>query len=185
VGRDGHVTEVPQRVVRRERFRVGDVEAGAGDGVRANRRDERVGVDDGAAADIDEVRVGRERLELGLADQALGLVGQRRGDDEVIGPGQRLVDGVLVEADDLVGRAALLGRVADADSVHVEPVESLDDGPADGPETDDGDDAVPEFACLEVAPLSALLALAGDVHVAGEAQNVSQHLLGDVGRVDA
>ena len=141
VGRDETVLEIPEWVIGRERFGVCDVECGPPNFVGLQRRDERVGVDKGAAGRVDEDGVWRERRKFRLTHESAGQVGQRSGENDVLAAREGIVNRVLVEADDFVGRTALCGRVSDADGIHVESFESLGDLLADRTEADDRDSA--------------------------------------------
>ena len=89
-------------MVGRQRLRVGDVERGA-QPAGAQLGEQRVGVDDGSAGDVDEQRaVWHPGQERGV-DQAAGLVGERHGEDHDIGLRQQA--GQLVDAVDTRRRA--------------------------------------------------------------------------------
>jgi len=92
------------------------------------------------------------------------------------------VDIVLVEAEHLVGRTALLRRVPDTDGLDAEAVESGGDFLSDGAQSDDGDGRSGELVGLEVAPLVVFLASPRLVEVPGEHEQVPDGLLGDTGR---
>jgi len=168
-----------------QRLGVGDVECGAPNRLLADGVDERVRVHHAAASDVDEHALRRQRRERRFVDEASCGVGQRRREHEVIGAGEGVVDGLGVEADDLVGRSALLGRVPHADGVHVEPLEAVHDGVPDGTQADDSDRRAAEFAGLIVPVLAVPLTPPALVEVAGERQHVAEDLLGDARGVDA
>lgn len=57
--RDQHIRRVPQRVVRRQRLRVGDVQGGPRDLLGLERLDQSRLIDDLPARDVRNVRAGR------------------------------------------------------------------------------------------------------------------------------
>lgn len=57
--RNQHIRRLPQRVIRRQRFRVRDIERRAGDEFLVKGRDERGLVDDLAAGDVGDERAAR------------------------------------------------------------------------------------------------------------------------------
>lgn len=84
---DDDVLLLPKRVVLRQGLRVRDVESGAADPALVERRDQIVGHDGRPAPDIGDVRLPRsEELELGSAEHAFRLRGERHGDDEEVEP---------------------------------------------------------------------------------------------------
>jgi len=72
-------------------------------------------------------------------DHPAGQIGERAREHDVVASGERVVDVVVVEAQYLVGGAALLRGVADPDRLHVKARKPLDDRLADRSEPDDGD----------------------------------------------
>nr|WP_246631266.1 hypothetical protein [Pseudonocardia nigra] len=88
---DQHVPACPQRVVGGQRLGLEHVERRAGEPARLQRRHERVEVDGGAAADVDEERRRRAPAQPGGVEQALGLRGLRDGDHHDVGAGKLLV----------------------------------------------------------------------------------------------
>ena len=93
------------------RVGVPGVEHGAADGPLAERREQRVLVDDRAARDIDQDRVGTHARELRGPDQALGRRAQRTGDPDEVGGLEQPVQ--LVRAAEPVGRRVERARPAD------------------------------------------------------------------------
>ncbi|MXR20430.1 AAA family ATPase [Halobacterium sp. PCN9] len=185
VRRDEDVLQVPERVVLGERFGVRDVQGGPPNRLPAERADERVRVDDAAARDVHEHALRREGRQRLAVDEAARGVRQRRREHQVVGASERVVDGLVVEPHDFVGRSALLGRVPDTDGVDAEPLEPLDDGVPDGAKADDCHGRTLQFERLKVAPLAVLLAPPALVEAPRERQEEPQYLFGDAGRVDA
>src|SRR6185369_17415264 len=68
VRRHDHVVELPERMARRQRLAVEDVEHGARDLLALERGQERRLVDDGAASDVDQPAARLHRLERRGAD---------------------------------------------------------------------------------------------------------------------
>ena len=121
MGDDEEVRDVEQGVVGGERLGVGDVQGGAGDRFRVQRRDERRLVDHAAAAGVDEDRGGLHAVQEVGVDEVAGGLGQwdvQR--DEVRGGEER----------------GQLG-VAGGQHAHVEAVGAAGDRLADAPVADD------------------------------------------------
>ena len=95
------------------------------------------------------------------------------------------MDRLALEPTDLVGRAALLGGVPNADRLDLEPIEPFRDGLSDRAEADDRDGTAGQFAGLEVSPLVVLLPSPALVEPPGEDEHVTDHPLGDTRGVDA
>jgi hypothetical protein len=71
-------------VIRRQRLRVGDVQAGTADAPVRECGDQLVRDDTGAAADVDEQRAALRGIEKGLVEDVFRLRRQReRVDDDV------------------------------------------------------------------------------------------------------
>jgi hypothetical protein len=121
------------------------------------RGDEGVGVDDRSASDVYEDGVGREHAEFLLADEPLGRLGQRTGEDNIIGADQGVVERLLVETDHLVRRATFLRRVANTDGFNPESLKSVDNRFTDRAEPDDRDGLPLQLVGFEVLPDAQLL----------------------------
>ncbi|MCO5556219.1 hypothetical protein L7F22_009765 [Adiantum nelumboides] len=96
-----HVPELGEGLRRRRRVcapgrrvAVPDVDRGAGEHAVAQRREQRVLVDQRAATDVDQHGPRAHRGELGRAQQSLGLGGQRRADHDDVGDGEQLTQPV-------------------------------------------------------------------------------------------
>jgi len=110
VGRNETVLEVPERVIGGERFGIGNVECGPADPLELQRRNERVGVDDAAPrAALTTTAFGGSVASSSSPTSPAGQVVERAREDDIVAPGERLVDIVLVEPQHLVGRAAFEG----------------------------------------------------------------------------
>ncbi len=84
----------PQRVPLGEWLGIGDVERRPADLLTLQRRDQGIGVDMGAASDVDQPGVALHEVELVRADQVVRLRRGRQGQDDRIGAGQHLVEPV-------------------------------------------------------------------------------------------
>ncbi len=86
VRREDDVPRRAQRAVGRERLRIEHVERGAGQPAVVERLDERRLVHDAAARAVDQAAGGLHFRQRRRADQAAGLVGQRRVDRDEVRP---------------------------------------------------------------------------------------------------
>jgi hypothetical protein len=92
VRRHEHVVERPQRMVVRERLRVGDVEARARHLAPVERPHESTRVHEASATDVEEPAARPEPRELGGAAEAARLARERRRQDRVVAPLEQFVE---------------------------------------------------------------------------------------------
>jgi hypothetical protein len=86
-----------------------------------------------------EHRLGGQCVERRLVDQPLRRVGQRTGENEILRPSERVAG--VVEPENVVGRTALLRRVADTNRLDVERRQAVDNCLPDGTQADHCDGA--------------------------------------------
>lgn len=86
--RHDHVPAPEQRVARGQRLRVCHVQRGARNPPGVERSDERGGVDERAAADVDEDRGGLEVREGAGVEDVVRGGGGGEGDEEDVGGGE-------------------------------------------------------------------------------------------------
>ena len=90
--RDDHVRHRQKRVRHIGRLGVEDVKAGARKVTVLERLDECRFVDDGASADVDEIRARRHQPELAVPDEMPGFRRQRRVERQEVRPGKEFVE---------------------------------------------------------------------------------------------
>ena len=88
---DDAVGARPERMAVRERLGIGDVQAGAADRTVLQGGDQRFGVHVAAAGDVHQPGSLVHGCQLAGADDALGVGGERQGQEDHQGPGQGLV----------------------------------------------------------------------------------------------
>src|SRR5712691_11048965 len=94
VGRHDHARMCPQSVPLGQRFRVGDVEAGAPQEPLVEGGEEIVPIDDPAARDIDEDARGPHASEEIAGEEVTSGLGQGQGDDHHVRASEHLVEAV-------------------------------------------------------------------------------------------
>ena len=183
VGRDDSARLTPQRVVGRQRLRVGDVEARAKNFAAAQGLHEGVAVHGGAAAHVDEdgpvLAAGKA---LGV-EQLVGLRGAGQAQGDEVGLGQLLVQLALGHHTQAVVRAGRVGvdRAADAHHLSAQHMGAAGEVGADVAHADaehprPGD--APHGA-VDGRPLALVLAVAVEEHILLDAQPHGQHPLAD------
>lgn len=92
--RNKQILRLPQRMPIRKRLRISDINRRAPNHALLQRPHQLLGLNDAAPRNIRDKRpLLPQNLKLRAAEQALGLVGQRRGDDEQVEPrGEEVVD---------------------------------------------------------------------------------------------
>ena len=121
-----------QQVGRDRGFLFQHVQAGAAEVFGSQRVDQGGGVDQAAAADVDQERALRHEGEFPFADQVPGLRGQGCVQDDHVAGGQQFVQGQDG------GAAGVIGRVRGGDHhLHAQRLELGHGGPADPAEPDD------------------------------------------------
>jgi len=178
VGRRDDLVDVEDRGVVRERFGLVDVQRGALHDAVADGLGEGVLLDDPAAGAVDDVAV-LELGELFLADEALGVGGQRRVDGRDVGRRERVVE-ILVEL-----RAELFGALrgdvgVERDDVHPQRVAFLGDLLADAAEADDAQ-RLPVELRAEIVALGPLAVLEAAVGLRDRARRGEDHADGVLG----
>ena len=131
MGRDDYVFHLPERVICRQRFDLEDVECGAGDLFLLQSGGEILQINDGTAADVDQV-CGRFHLaKLSGAKQFFGLWCMRSSDDDKITDGQEV--GQAVDVPDVIDDAGhFAGEGIDGVNSHAERSGAVTDFRADG-----------------------------------------------------
>ncbi len=199
VGGDDHVIHLPERVIRWQRFDLEDVECGAGDLFLLQSGGEILQINDGTAADVDQV-CGRFHLaKLSGAEQFFGLGCVRGSDDDKITDGQEV--GQAVDVPDVIDDAGhFAGEGIDGVNSHAERGGAVTDFCADGAGAHDTEGTVGkmQMAAIDFADLSGSgdkIGFAGDsadrlpfcfilladvaMQIAGEAENEAEHMVGD------
>ena len=138
--RDIDVREIPERARRLEGFGIENVEDSGGERVLAHDAREFDFVDEGAARDVDEDGVARDRGEGGGVDQMMRFGGRWGRDDDRIRLREELVEAVRrEELVDVFGCVAGARASFEADRATAEGAGAGGDGLADAPESDDAD----------------------------------------------
>ena len=176
-GDDG-VREVPQRGVGWEGFGLEDVERGAADHSLLERLHERVLLDYRPARDVHEDALVAQDTELLATDQSARLVGERARDDDVVRPGEHLVEAVR-RVDLVDGIRSRRGIALRPDDGRPERRRQFGDTAPDGAEPDDTDRLPPQFAALVAQPQSRHLLAHATEDLALEQEEIPQNLLGD------
>ena len=100
---DEQVGAVPQGMIGGQRLGIGDVQAGGGDVAGAQALHQRVGVEYGAAADVDDHHAVLHKLHAAGAQQVPGIGRAGQADKHDVGGGQQRVQAVVAGVDGLVG----------------------------------------------------------------------------------
>ena len=187
---DDDVVAAQQRVIRGERLGRRDVEPGTEQVPVVERAEEGVLVDQSAARGVDEHGSGLHRRELGGAEEAARLVGQRDVDGHDVGDPEERVEGV--RAVDPGGHGGGGEVRVEGRDAHPEATGDAGDMPRDPAEADQAQDLAVELDALVAAvvadrgagPERAL----GGLHVLGDEQHQRDGMLGGrdgraVGRV--
>ena len=139
---------------------------------------------DAAAGTIDEPHARLHFLNLRRADEAAGLIGQRRVDREVVDSRQHVGDFFDRLDAELLGTIARQERV-EAEDFHLERASTLGDGNADTAEADDAERLAGDLRAhvLVAVPLAFEQALVGRGDVAREREHQRDRVLGGAERV--
>ncbi len=199
VGSDDYVIHLPERVIGGQGFDFEDVEGGAGDVFLLQNGSQVLQIDDGTAADVDQIRGGFHLAELFGAKQFFGLRGVGSGDDDEIADGQQV--GQAVDVPDFIDDSGYLaGEWIDGVDGHPKGGSAVTDFRADGADTHDAERTVGEMqmAAIDFADLSGsgneiwlasgsadglplCLILLADiaVQIASEAEDEAEDVVGD------
>jgi len=176
VRRDDDVGELPERAVDRQRFGGEHVEPRTAEVSVEQAPDQRLLVDDLAAADVDEPRAGAHRSESVGIEQTAGLVGERCRHGDGVGPAEYLGE---------PGRRPRLARFvaggcpAEATHLHAERSGEARRLGTDRAEAHDAQSHPVEIDRSAWLPLTRRLVAKGLREVAAEREEVGQHGLGD------
>ena len=143
--REHDIVHLAQRMVERQRLDVEHVEAGAGDLVVAQGRQQRRLIDDRPARGVDDIGGRLHQAELLGADQPARALREHDVDGDEVGLPEQVLLAHVVDADLL----ALLGRevLAPGDDLHAERLADLGGAGAELAEAEDA-----ERHALEVGP---------------------------------
>ena len=177
---------MPERVVRRQRLLLEDVEGCAGDLATVEGGNEIVQPRGHAASDVDEAGGGLHRAEAGGVPHELRFGRVRDGGDDEVGFGQA---GVELGGRDELGERVVFGARVDADHAGAEGGAEAGGFGADAADAVDqhGRFGQVEVAALAGARVPAALGLGGAPigQAAGEREHEHHDVLGDVVGVDA
>ena len=185
--RDDDVFAGPERVPRRQRLGIGDVEASARERARVERRDQRLRIDDTTARDVDQVRAWlAERQALGV-EKPFGRGRQRQRDRDDVGTRQEAIE--IVGDTELVDERRRLARRSDGrEHLHVERLRARRDLAADAPHSNDEHRTSRERRHLgrePAFPAAVALSVAPDREAPRQGEQTRERVLGDRGPVDA
>ena len=199
MGRDDYVFHLPERVIGGQRFDLEDVECGAGNVFLLQSSSEILQIDDGAAADVDQIRGGLHLAKLLGAEQFFSLGSVRGSDDDEIADGQEV--GQAVDVPDVIDDAGhFAGEGIDGVDGHAERGGAVTDFRADGAGAHDAEGTVGEMQMTAVdfanlsgsgdkigfaghsadgLPFCFILLADVAVQIAGETENKAEHMIGD------
>jgi hypothetical protein len=179
VRRENDVVHRQERAVRRQGFRIVDIEAGAGDPALLQRARQRRRVDDRPARSVDQKRAGLHRLQRHLTDQAAGLRDERRvnRDEIALRQQRRKID--LAGAEFSLRRR--IGQDVVVDDRHPQPASRhLGQATTDAAETDQAERLSQELGADQAVaglPVARANGPIGRAHLLGQDDHHPQALL--------
>ena len=179
VRREQEVGRVAQRRVGRQRLLREDVQRGARELARAQRRDERLLVDERAARGVDEQRAGPQQRQARRVDQAARRRRDRQVEADDVGHRERRLDrlGLLGAelGDALRGHERVVG-----DGAHAERARPRGHEPADAAEAEQRERLVGELDAREALALPGAVAqrALGGADVARQREQQRERVLG-------
>ncbi len=196
---DDHVLHLPEGMVCGQGFDFEDIQAGAGDVAFLQCDGQVLQIDDGAAADVDQVAGVLHQLELGRAEQFFCLGSMRRCDDDEVADGEQVFESIEVP-DFIDGAGNFTDEGIDGTDPHAEGGCAVADFGTNRAGTDHTQGAVRKVhvAAVDFADLSRSgdevrfsggtadglpdrMGLLANVtmQVAGEAEHEAEHMVGD------